>query len=99
MFWYYSYENKQIITGKVVRLFSSQLQKMERQSGNTGRLNSNLYITLKFTERPKTTGMTSKKNAFPEGNKPFAGDFGATLDEANADMVQFTRIWTWNLIV
>ena len=31
---------------------------------------------LKFTERPKTPGMTSKKNiAFPEGNKLFAGDF------------------------
>ena len=31
---------------------------------------------LKFTERPKTPGMTSKKNiAFPEGNKLFACDF------------------------
>ena len=31
---------------------------------------------LKFTERPKTLGMTSKQNvAFPEGNKLFAGDF------------------------
>ena len=31
---------------------------------------------LKFTERPKTAGMTSKKNiSFPEGNKLFAGDF------------------------
>ena len=31
---------------------------------------------LKFTERPKTPGMTSKKNtAFPEGNRLFAGDF------------------------
>ena len=40
------------------------------QSGNTGRLNRNLYVMLKFTERPKTPAMTSKKNiAFPEGNK------------------------------
>ena len=31
---------------------------------------------LRFTEWPKTPGMTSKKNiAFPEGNKLFAGDF------------------------
>ena len=31
---------------------------------------------LKFTERPKTPGMTLKKNiAFPKGNKLFAGDF------------------------
>ena len=31
---------------------------------------------LKFTERAKTPGMTSKKNiAFPEGNKQFSGDF------------------------
>ena len=32
-----------------------------RQSANTGRLNRNLYIMLKFTERPKTPEMTSKK--------------------------------------
>ena len=31
---------------------------------------------LKFTERPKSPGITSKKYiAFPEGNKQFAGDF------------------------
>ena len=31
---------------------------------------------LKFTERPKTPGMASKKNiAFPEGNKLLADDF------------------------
>ena len=41
-----------------------------------GRLNRILYVVLKFTERPKTPGMTSKENiAFPEGNKLFAGDF------------------------
>ena len=30
---------------------------------------------LKFTERPKTLGMTSKSIAFPEGNKLFLGGF------------------------
>ena len=49
---------------------------------------------LKFTEWPKTMGMTSKKDiAFLEGNKLFAGDFRANLDETNADMVQFTKRW------
>ena len=37
-----------------------------RNSGNTGRLNRNLYVMLKFTKRPKTPGMTSKKkHCFP----------------------------------
>ena len=57
---------------------------------------------LKFTERPKTLGITSKKKnrlAFPKGNKLFAGDFCANLDETNADMVQFTKRWNWNWIV
>ena len=30
------------------------------QSGNTGHLNRNLYVILKFTERPKTLQITSK---------------------------------------
>ena len=65
-----------------------------------GRLNRNLYVMLKFTERPKTPGITSKKNmAFPEGNKLFAGDFRANLDETNVDMVQFTNRWNWKWIV
>ena len=65
-----------------------------------GRLNRNLYVMLEFTERPKTPGITSKKNmAFPEGNKLFAGDFRANLDETNADMVQFTKRWNWKWIV
>ena len=47
---------------------------------------------LKFAEWPKTLGMASKKNiTFPEGNKLFAGDFHANLDETNADIVQFTK--------
>ena len=41
-----------------------------------GPLNRILYVVLKFTERPKTPGMTSKENiAFSEGNKLFAVDF------------------------
>ena len=33
---------------------------------------------LKFTEQPKTPGITSKKNiAFPEGKNLFVGDFRA----------------------
>ena len=65
-----------------------------------GHLNRNLYVMLKFTERPKTTGITSKKNiAFPKGNKLFVGDFCANLDETNADMVQFTKRWNWKWIV
>ena len=40
---------------------------------------------LNFNERPKTPGITSKKNmAFPEGNKLLAGYFRANLDETNA---------------
>ena len=41
-----------------------------------------------------------KKNmAFLEGNNQFAGDFCANMDETNADIVQFTKIWSWELIV
>ena len=60
-----------------------------------------IFFILKFTERPKILGMTSKKNkiAFPEGNKLFASDFRANLDETNADMVQFTKRWNWKWIV
>ena len=52
---------------------------------------------LKFTEPPKTLGVTLKKTvkkdtAFPEGNKLFVGDL-VNLDETNADMVQFTKRW------
>ena len=43
---------------------------------------------LKFAERPKTL----KKNmAFPEGNKLFADNFRANLDETNANMVHFAK--------
>ena len=36
---------------------------------------------------------------FSEGNQLFADDFHANLDEANADMVQFTKKWNWKWIV
>ena len=53
-----------------------------------------------FTERPKTPGITSKKNmAFPEGNKLFVGDLRANLDETNGDMVQFTKRCNWKWII
>ena len=46
------------------------------QSGNTGRLNRNLYVMLKFTERPKAPGMTSKKTLLSlKGISSVAGDF------------------------
>ena len=65
-----------------------------------GCLNRKLYVMLKFTEWPKTLGITSKKNiAFPEVHKLFADDFCAKLDETNADMVQFTKICNWKWIV
>ena len=49
---------------------------------------------LKITKQPKTPGITLKKNmTFPGGNKLFVGDIPANLDEPNADMVHFTKIW------
>ena len=60
-------------------------------SGNTSRANRNFYGMLKFTELPKTPGITSKKHPLPEGNKLFSGYLHAHLDEPNADMVQFTK--------
>ena len=56
-----------------------------------GHLNRNLHVMLKFTKRPKTPGMDSKKIAFPEGNKLFSGDCHTNLDETNVDIVQFTK--------
>ena len=55
---------------------------------------------LKFTERLKTPEITSKKNniAFLEGNKLLAGDFRANMDETNADIVHFTKRWSWKWI-
>ena len=64
---------------------------MERQSGNTGCLDGNLCY-VEIYRAAQNTGDHFKKNmAFPEGNKLFAGNFRANLDETNADMVQFTK--------
>ena len=61
-------------------------------SGNTGRLNRNLYVMyLNLPSGPKHRESLKKNMALPEGNKLFAGDFRANLDETNADMVQFTK--------
>ena len=54
---------------------------------------------LKFAERPKTPGITSKKHGFPEGSKLFACDLCSNPDETNVDMVQFTKKWNWKWIV
>ena len=41
-----------------------------------GRPNRNLYVMLKFTERPKTPAMASQKTVlFLKGISSFAGDF------------------------
>ena len=54
------------------------------------RLNRNLYVMLKFTERPKTPGMTSKKTLL---SLKGISRFCANLDETKADMVQFIKRW------
>ena len=66
------------------------------QSGNTGRLNRNLYVMLKFTERPKTPGMASKKTLL---SLKGISRFCANLDETKVDMVQFTKRWNQKWIV
>ena len=53
---------------------------------------------LKFTEWSKTLGIGQKNIVFPKGNKLFAGDLRANLDETNAGMVQFTKRWNWKWI-
>ena len=55
---------------------------------------------IEIYRAPQNTRDDFKKNiAFSEGNKLFAADFQANLDETNADMVQFTKIWKWRWIV
>ena len=62
----------QIFTFKIlVKPWSQETDSLETRA-----VPIEIFVMLKFTERPKTPRMTSKKNiAFPEGNKPFAGDF------------------------
>ena len=45
---------------------------------------------------PKHWGSVRKNIVFPKGNKLFAGDLRANLDETNAGMVQFTKRGTGN---
>ena len=52
--------------------------------------NRNRYVMLKFTERAKTPGMTSKKTLL---SLKGISRFCANLDETKADMVQFTKRW------
>ena len=78
---------------KIILLKQSEILKFDiairnRQSGNTGRLNRNLYVMLKFTERPKTPAMTSKKTLL---SLKGISRSCANLDETKSDMVQFTK--------
>ena len=68
-----------------------------------GRLNRNLLIEIKIYveiyREAQNTGYHFKKTWLSlkrmKGNKLFAGDFRANLDETNADMVQFTKRRNW----
>ena len=62
------------------------------------RFNKNLYVEICGVAE-NTRDDFNKNIAFPEGNKLFAGDFRANLEETNADMVQFTKRWNWIWIV
>ena len=68
----YRFKKTQIFTFKIlVKQWSQETDSLETRA-----VSIEIFVMLKFTERPKTPRMTSKKNiAFPEGNKPFAGDF------------------------
>ena len=66
---------------------------------NLNSLNRNIYVTLKFTSRPKTPRITLKNMAFSEGNQLLAVDFHAALNEINADVIQFTNKWNWKWMV
>ena len=63
------------------------------KSLETGAASIEIFVMLKFTEWPKTLGMTSK------GNKLFAGDFRTNLNETNIDMFHFTKRWNWKWFV
>ena len=72
---------------------------MERQSGNMGHLNRNIYVMLNLSSGPKHRGSLQKNMVFPERNNLLAGDFCANLNETKADMVLFTQRWNWKLIL
>ena len=58
-----------------------------------------LYYVEIYRVAQNTEDHFKKNMAFPEGNKLFAGDFRANLDETNADMVQSVKRWNWKWIV
>ena len=64
-------------------------------------LNVISVLCWNLTSGPEHRGSLQKKHylAFPEGNKLFAGDLPANLDETNADMVHLTKRWNWKWIV
>ena len=69
-----------------------QCSNIERkESGNTDRLNRNLYVILKFTKRTKIPRITLKKKVFSKMNQLFDGDFHGVLDEITTYMLQFTK--------
>ena len=58
--------------GEYLGTAASDHSHKKQKSGNTGRLNRNLYVMLKFYRAAQNTGDDFKKNsAFPEGNKQF----------------------------
>ena len=63
----------------------------ERLSENTVRLHRNLFGTLTFTERPKT----SRNMASSEENQILAGAFHAIMDKIEADKLQIAKKWNW----
>ena len=56
-------------------------------------------LSCNLTSGPKHRGSLLKNMALSEGNRLFAGDFHAFLDEINAGMLQFTHKWNWKWIV
>ena len=80
------------------KFISAQSQETERQSGNKDRLYRN-FCYLEIYQTVQKTGDHFLKNmAFSVGNKLFAGDFHALLDEMNAGMLQSTKKWNWKWI-
>ena len=52
------------------------------------------YLMCQITSKKTWLSLRGMK-----GNKLFAADFCANLDETNTDMVQFTKRWNWKWIV
>ena len=86
-----------------IRDYYGHTHKKWKDSMETWAILIEIFFILIFIYRAaQNTGddfKNKKKIAFPEGNKLFAGDFRANLDETNSDMVQFTKRWNWELIV